>query len=145
MVKKKNKENKHGRGDAPAKIARHKYFNTVIVSDDVETFLSSMVLSAEKILKEHDVIMRLWVTVGNIKSHVINAKDTDHYFWWLDHYIDEIGYMIWNGLYDKYHGDCFRTGILIHVPELSKRARNSESVAAYFADMAVDKFVNPYL
>ena len=131
-------------------IVVYKYFNNTSVPTDIEIepFLLGMVDRAEEILKEYGLPVKIWNGFDIYRSKIIEAWINDpigHKYWWMDKYIDEIGFMIWNKIFEKYHSEWYRTGILVDVPELTKRERNGEGIATYLANMIVKKFIEPYL
>lgn len=126
----------------------HKYFNVnKVPSRHTAVLMKDMLVRAENILKEHDITMEPWCTLDGLAEKTIDIWEydpIDQKYWWMDKYIEEIGYMIWNDVNRKYHQDWFKTGILVDVPGLVKRSRNGEGVADHFAVTAVAKFTEPY-
>lgn len=130
-------------------FTEHRYFNiNAVPSRHTAVLLSDMLDRVEVILNQHDLVMKPWCTLDTLSPHVIDAwtgnDSINQKNWWMDRYIDEVGYMIWNDINRKYYNEWYKTGVLIHVPELFKKERNGDGVAGYFADNAVKEFVEPY-
>lgn len=146
------KQNKKGKNQhVSSDVVKQLYFNeTELTSSIVANVIRDMeVVNATNILKEHDLTTERWVTFDYYCEQIIEAwtvsDPINHKYWWMDKLVNEIGYMVWNKVYNKFYSEWYESGVIIAVPELPKKARNNpESVAGHFANIAVDKFKDIY-
>ena len=150
MADKKPKKQKKKSGSS--KVWTHKYFNVRDRKEfTAEALITNARANASVVLYTHGVPFKEWCTFVELEEMLVRYWDSSFDegtpFFWCDRLINELGYMIWNEMFRKYFNEVwFKNGILLDVPELSKKLRkNPEAVATHFANSAVDKYSEQYL
>lgn len=98
--------------NAPKTVRTYKYFNNRS-SADLEATLNSVLVTAERLVGEfHRDNKPLsnhtwrggdwwWVQRMAELREKVNSTDEQHVRWWLDMYVEEAGFALWNYVYDR--------------------------------------------